>query len=291
MWIPVTLAAAVFQILRTSRQHQLRATLSSSAAGFARYLYGLPIATVSSLAVFGLAGRPAPEIPPRFWPWILGAAVAQVVGTVALLQSFRERDFAVGTVFSKSEVLIVAALGAVGVGEALAPAGWIGVVCVAVGVTILSAPSGMAAAWRPATVGLIAGGGFGLAAIGIGEASRSLQGGAAVERALLTLTVLLAVQTVANLAWFALRSPSEITATLAAWRPALLVGLFSMGGSLGWAWAFTLEGAARVRTLGQVELLIAFTVARVVHGERHRPLEYGASALVLAGVVVVAVVG
>ena len=39
--------------------------------------------------------------------------------------------------------------------------------------------------------------------------------------------------------------------------PALPVGLFSLLGSIGWAWAFTLESAAKVRTLGQVELTVA----------------------------------
>ncbi len=301
LWIPVTLGAAVCQILRTSRQHDLRAHLSPSAAGFARYLYGLPFAIVSSTVAFGVFGRPIPGVPVGFWGPLLGAAVAQIVATIALLQSFRERDFAVGTVFSKTEVLIVAALGAVGVGQALRPWGWLGAVLVAGGVILLSLPDprepaagaavdGAAArsAWRPAALGLAAGAGFGFAAIGIGAAARSLDGGAPVERALLTLTVLLAIQTGLNGAWFAVRNPDELRRCAAAWRPALSVGLLSMAGSLGWAWAFTLEGAAKVRTLGQVELLLAFAVGLLVHGEHHPRRDYLAGALVLAGAVVVA---
>ena len=34
MWIPVTLAAATFQILRTARQHELRRVLTVVPAGF-----------------------------------------------------------------------------------------------------------------------------------------------------------------------------------------------------------------------------------------------------------------
>ncbi len=304
LWIPVTLGAAVCQILRTSRQHDLRAHLSSSAAGFARYLYGLPFALAAAIVTFALVGRPVPAVGAGFWGPLLVAAVSQIVATIALLQSFRERDFAVGTVFSKTEVLIVAALGAVGVGQALRPWGWLGAVVVAGGVILLSLPDrsaasagtvtdrpATAAAWRPAVLGLVAGAGFGLAAIGIGAASRSLVGGAPVERALLTLTVLLGVQTVLNGAWFAVRRPEELRRCAAAWRPALSVGVLSMAGSLGWAWAFTLEGAAKVRTLGQVELLLAFAIGVLVHGEHHPRRDYVAGALVLAGVVVVAAVG
>ncbi|HSH10839.1 MAG TPA: hypothetical protein VLA10_03560, partial [Ilumatobacter sp.] len=66
---------------------------------------------------------------------------------------------------------------------------------------------------------------------------------------------------------------------------------FSLLGSIGWAWAFTLESAAKVRTLGQVELIIAFAVAHVTLGERHTRTDYLASATVLVGVVLVAVLG
>jgi drug/metabolite transporter (DMT)-like permease len=46
-----------------------------------------------------------------------------------------------------------------------------------------------------------------------------------------------------------------------------------------------------VRTLGQVELLIAFGVAHFAMGERHSRTDQLASATVLTGVVIVAVFG
>ena len=296
MWIPITLAAATFQILRTARQHELRGVLSTAAAGFVRYAYGAPLALVACLGVFGLAGRNLPEVPGRFWLLIVGAGLAQIEATVALLAAFKARDFAIGTVYSKAEVLIVAGLGLVGVGEGLRPAGWVGAAAVTTGVVWLAAKGSPAsllrqAGDRAALLGLAAAAGFGLAAIGIGAASRSLSGAPSFDRALLTLTVLLAFQTVANGAWFLVTDQAELTATARAWRPAVWVGLFSLLGSIGWAWAFTLESAARVRTLGQVELLIAFAVARFSLDERHGAADLAASALVLAGVVIVALVG
>jgi uncharacterized membrane protein len=138
MWVPITLAAATFQILRTSRQHQLRGVLSTAAAGYVRFLYGAPLALAASLVVFVAVGREVPSIPGEFWPIIAAAGVAQILGTVALLQSFKVRDFAVGTVYSKSEVLILAALGAIGLGTALEPAGWIGALLVTIGVVSLA---------------------------------------------------------------------------------------------------------------------------------------------------------
>jgi drug/metabolite transporter (DMT)-like permease len=67
--------------------------------------------------------------------------------------------------------------------------------------------------------------------------------------------------------------------------------VLSLAGSAGWALAVTLTNAAKVRTLGQVELIIAFAISAWWLHERHRPAEYAASALVLIGVVGVVALG
>jgi len=55
--------------------------------------------------------------------------------------------------------------------------------------------------------------------------------------------------------------------------------------------AVTLTNAAKVRTLGQVEIVIAFMISTWVLHERHSRAEYLASGLVLIGVVGVVVFG
>lgn len=296
MWIPITLAAATFQILRTSRQHELRSVLSTTAAGFVRYAYGAPLALVLSVVLFGVLRRDVPGIDGRFWPYVLIGGISQIVATVALLRAFRVRDFAIGTVYSKSEVLFVAAMGAVGVEPALRWAGWVGAVLVTIGVAWLAAEGSLSRLLRragdpAALLGLVAGVGFGAAALGIRAASRSLDGAPSFDRAVFTLTLILVLQTLLNAGWFAVTDPGEITRTARAWRPAMWVGVFSLLGSIAWAWAFTLETAAKVRTLGQVELIIAFVIARVTLGEHHTRADYLASGLVLVGVVLVTVWG
>jgi len=296
MWIIITLAAATFQILRTSRQHALRSALSTNAAGYVRYAYGAPLAVALSVVLFVALDRDLPTIPGRFWPIIVGAAVSQIVGTLALLASFKLRDFAIGTVYSKSEVLIVAALGAIGLGTGLEPLGWIGAVLVTVGVASLASKGSLPGLLRHAAdpaalMGLLAGVGFAGAAIGIRAAARSMTDAPSLDRAVLTLTVLLLVQAALNTGWLVATDPSEIGRTVSAWRAAAWVGVFSLLGSIGWAWAFTLESAVKVRTLGQVELIIAFVIAHITLGERHARTDYLASATVLIGVALVAILG
>jgi drug/metabolite transporter (DMT)-like permease len=296
MWIPITLAAATFQILRTSRQHELRSVLSAGAAGFVRYLYGAPFALALGALWFGILPHDLPAVAPRFWLHALCAGVSQIVATIALLRSFRERDFAIGTVYSKSEVIAVAVIGAIGLGEPLALPGWLGVLLVTAGVAWLASDGSVVSLLRragdpAAGMGLVAGFCFALAAVFIRAASRTMGDAPAFDRALVTLMVMLTIQTAINTVGFAVIDPGALPKAVAAWRPAVYVGLFSLLGSIGWAWALTLENAAKVRTLGQVELIIAFAVAYVRLGERHGRSDYVASAVVLVGVVTVTLLG
>jgi drug/metabolite transporter (DMT)-like permease len=140
-------------------------------------------------------------------------------------------------------------------------------------------------------MGIAAGGAFAIAAVGIRAASKSLGDAPAWDRAMLTLTVMLAFQTVINAGHLAVTAPDEMRRSLMRWREAVPVGFFSLAGSAAWALAVTLENAAKVRILGQVELLIAFAVSHHRLGERHERREYVASAVVVAGVVAVAMLG
>lgn len=297
MWVPVTLAAATFQILRTARQHQLRHVLSINAAGFVRYAYGLPLAVLVAATTIAAAGWQLPSVPARFWPIIAGAGIAQIAGTLALLRAFDLRDFAIGTVYAKTEVILVAVVSALLLGEPLEPLGWVAAMVCMIGVAWLAAPGRLrsvlsSAADPAALMGVAAGGLFALAAVGIRAASTSLGDEASAwERAVMALTVMLGIQTLLNGGQLALAAPGELVAVGRHWRAALPVGVLSLCGSAGWALAVTLANAAKVRTLGQVELVMAFAISTWWLHQRHTRAEYAASGLVLLGVVGVVVFG
>jgi drug/metabolite transporter (DMT)-like permease len=294
MWILVTLVAAALQTSRTALQHRLRALLSVSGAGFVRYVYGAPI----SLAAVGIAlalGVDLPQIEPRFWPVIAAGGIAQILGTIYLIKAFDARDFAIGTVYAKTEVIQVAIFSMVLLGEPLQLGGWIGAVICMVGVALL-ANRGRRLAWgtlrdRAALYGIIAGGLFGLASIGIRGATQALHDSPVVMRAIVTLAVMNTIQTIVHGGYLVARDPEQIRLGFVHWRSSSVVGVLSVCGSAAWALALALENAAKVRTLGQVELLFAFGVSIWFFHERHQRAEYLASALVAAGVITVVTLG
>lgn len=287
MWVAITIAAAFFQIGRTSEQHRLREVLGVAEAGYARFAYAWPLALTLTVA-WTLGPGELPELGPTFWVSVTLAGVLQIVGTMSLLQSFRLRDFAVGTIYAKTEVLFVGVASAVVLSEPLGWLSWVGAVICLAGVAWLASEGSLrerlAGGLDPAAwYGILAALTFGLTAVFIRRASSSLEGDA-VDRALITLAVMLTVQTAIQGAAIAQSGSSSLTAVRRAWRQAIGVGVLSLAGSAAWALAMTLENAARVRTLGQIEIVLAFAIGVLIHREVHRWDEYAASAVVTGGV-------
>ncbi len=294
MWIPITLLAAAFQTSRTAMQQKLRALLSVSGAGFVRYVYGAPI-SVAAVVIALAAGVDMPHIHARFWPIIAGAGVAQILGTIFLIRAFDARDYAIGTVYSKTEVVQVAIFSAVFLGEGLHPIGWIGIAICMVGIVLLVSKGKRIRLSsfrdRAGLDGLLAGGLFGLAAVGIRAASKALTDSPSEMRAIVSLAVMNTIQTVVHGGYLVAREREQIGLALRHWRSSSVVGVLSVCGSACWAIAFTLQNAAKVRTFGQIELLFTFMVARVFLHERHSRHEIAASGLVLAGIFGVMIFG
>ena len=66
LWIPITIAAALCQNIRTTMQQKIRGILSVDGANFVRYLYGAPLALgMLAFLVFG-TGRQVPHH--HAWP-------------------------------------------------------------------------------------------------------------------------------------------------------------------------------------------------------------------------------
>ncbi|MBA52716.1 MAG: hypothetical protein CL456_11480 [Acidimicrobiaceae bacterium] len=295
LWIPVTLGATAAQVVRTARQHELRLYLTSLGAAYVRFLFAWPLA----LLLTGITWIFTPqrlEIPPAFALWAICAALVQIVGTVLLLNAFRARDFAIGTVYSKAEVILVAAGSALFLGESLEPFGWLGAAVVLLGVVLLAATSGLGIALRrwgdpAAWYGVMAGFFFALSAIGIRGASTSLSGGDVWHRTCITLLALLTAQTMLYGLFLGVTNRQQLLKIWEHRYKCLQVGVLSFAGTTGWIAAMTLTTAAKVRTLGQLEIVVAFFISLMRFKEEHHFRDYLGSALVLVGILLVVGLG
>lgn len=276
IWIPIAIGAAFAQNIRFMLQKHLKATtLSTGGATFSRFLYSAPLVALLVYTYTSLTGNPLPSISGRFWLFALSGGLAQILATMCVVSLFSARNFAVGITFKKTEVLQTALLGFVVLGEGISAGGLVAIMVGFVGVVLLADPPGETPGrWyqrifnRAAGLGMLSGVLFACSAVGYRGASLSLAEGDVFLRSAFTLSFVTAAQTAAMAIWLALREPGQIREVLLNWRIASLVGVTSMLGSLGWFTAFTLQNAAYVKALGQIELLFSFIATTLVFREK-----------------------
>lgn len=298
-WIPITLLAALAQTARFGLQKQLKSTrLSTAGATFARFIYSAPLVVVIVLIYARVTGQTLPTIPPVFWAYALTGGTTQILATMCVVALFSHRNFAVGSTFAKTEVMMSVLLGVVILAEGVTLRAFGAILIGFVGVLLLSDPPGASGEpWRKrimnraAGLGLLSGVLFGMSGVGYRGASLSLETGDVFLRATLTLGCVTVSQTLAMALYLRLREGGEITRVVSAWRVAGLVGITSMIGSACWFIAFTLQTVAYVKALGQVELLFSLVLSVFIFREQISRRELQGGALLMLSILVLVLAG
>ncbi|MDH5797786.1 MAG: DMT family transporter [Paracoccaceae bacterium] len=294
IWIPITVAAAAAQTLRFMLQKHLRSTrLSTSGATFARFLYSAPLVAVLLVSYLYATGTPTPGPTGRFWLFAIVGGATQIGATLCVVALFNQRNFAIGITFKKTEVLQTAIVGFLVLGEGVSQAGLFAILIGFLAVVLLSdAPGGGGQTLRrrflnrAAGLGMLSGVLFAFSAVGYRGASLALTSGEVFVRAGFTLAVVTALQMTAMGLWLAWRDRAQLLATVQAWRVAGLVGVTSMIGSFCWFSAFTLQNAAYVNALGQIEIIFSLMASFLFFNEKMTRRELAGIAL-LSGAILV----
>ncbi|MEM7523775.1 MAG: hypothetical protein AAF360_08485, partial [Pseudomonadota bacterium] len=248
IWIPITIAAAFLQNLRSALQKAIKGRLSTTGAAYARFVYALPLACLYIWALTGLGGFETPAPNMTFLLYCALGGISQILFTVVLLWMFSFRSFAVGTTFSKLEVVLIAALGAVLLGDTVGPLAIFAIALGALGTMALAmtevklTPAGLlrGLAERATLAGLSSAALLGGSVVFFRGAALALDGPDFIVAAAYTLVIALAIQTAAMGAWFLAFDRPELARVLAEWRRAAPVGLAGMACSVCWFTAFTL---------------------------------------------------
>ena len=235
---------------------------------------------------------PAPN--PRFALFAMLGGVTQITATALLVYLFSLRNFAVGTTYSKTETVQTAIFGLVILGEPIGLAATFAIGISLAGVMLISAAKSrlnlrnllLGLTGRAAFIGVLSGTFFGLSAVAYRAASLSLGGEGFLMQAGFTLACVVLFQTALMTIWIRLREPGELTRVVRRWRIASLVGVSGMLGSAGWFTAMTLENAAYVRAVGQIELIFTFIASYFFFRERSNTLELAGILLIVTGIII-----
>ncbi|MCZ8151124.1 MAG: DMT family transporter [Rhodobacteraceae bacterium] len=287
LWVWAALLGALAQTGRNATQAGLTTALGTVGATQVRFLFGLPFAALFLAIQTTWTGSPIPLPGPATLAWTALGAWAQIAGTALMLLLMRDQGFGVATAWIKTEPVLVALLGIALLGDHLTPGTLAAIAIATLGVLILSIKPGPLRTLfqvRPAALGLLAGAGYGLAAIGFRGGITALPDGSFFTRALTTLTLALTIQSATLLIWLALFDRKALAGSFRVWRTSLAAGFLGAFASACWFTGFSLTSAANVRTLALVEVPMAQLVARLHFKQRTTPRQYLGMATILAGV-------
>ncbi len=289
LWIPLTIFAALAQTVRNTAQRHLTDELGTLGATLVRFFYGMPILALWLGLIIGVGGQSLPPLTTGFATWVLVAALSQMAGTAFLLRAMAARSFAIGLVYSKSEIIQVALFSVVFLGERVSFVTASAIVLATLGVVLLSPrPRGadLTRGWAdPAALfGLGSGSAFAISIVAYRGATLALDTGSPFLGAAGTLFWSQLTQTVLLGAWLAARTLSVVLGVLREWRVSLFAGIAGASASIANVTALALESASNVRTLILIEVLFTYFVSLRVFRETISRRELAGMVLVVLGV-------
>lgn len=275
LWIIATLCAASFQTIRFTLQKILAdGNLSPLGATYSRFIFAAPWIVLFSLIFLLLTNVSIPDLDGQFLLFAVGGGLAQILATICVILVFKSRNFAVGITLKKTEVILTALVGLILIGEGVSTISMFLICLGGAGVFFLSKKvssvdrSNFSILNKSAVYGLLSGLLFAISAVCYRSATLSVVSDLVYLRAGFTLLIVILSQSFVMTIWLALFEPGQIKLVWLERKKGFWVGVTSLGGSFFWFTAFTLQNAAYVKAVGQIELIFSLLITTLFFKER-----------------------
>jgi drug/metabolite transporter (DMT)-like permease len=282
MWIMATLLAAAAQTARNALQRALVERVGLAGATHVRFLYGFPFALLFFGLMWSFGVHFPSTLPIEFFYWGVTGAIAQILATALMLAAMQSRSFVVTTAYTKTEPVQVALFGFIFLWDVLSLSSIIAIFIATLGVLLVSNLK-QDTNFKPMALGLLAASFFALSAIGFRGGIRTLEG-AFYANATTMLVFGLGFQAAVMTLYLIIFEKQALVKIFKSWKPSLLAGLMGALGSQFWFIGFSLETAAKVRTLALVEILMAQAVSGKLFKQKTTRQEGIGLVLIVAGV-------
>jgi drug/metabolite transporter (DMT)-like permease len=299
LWIAASVAAALCQALRYAALKELNKHLSTLVSTYVRILFSFPFQVVYVTGVLAVTGASMPELNRWFFLFSAITAVGQFLGTAMMIRLFHLGNFAVGTMLTKSDVVLTALIGTALFSEDISNLGWVAIFVTVIGVMIISAGRLPATAWRAGEIGLVGllfgkatrlgltiGLVNGVCYLFLKEAMVSLD--PAIEpviRAALAGAAMTTFSVVFLGAWLVMTEPKGLARIPQYPGLGWFLGIMSAVGTIMWYLATVWANASYVAAVAQVQVVFSLALSRYWFGEAIRPMELVGIATILLGVV------
>ena len=275
LWIIATLCAATFQTIRFTLQKILAdGNLSPLGATYSRFIFAAPLILLFSIFFLAITDVSLPNLEGQFLLFSVSGGLAQILATVCVILVFKSRNFAVGITLKKTEVILTAFVGLILIGEGVSIVS-MSLICLGgLGVFFLSKKvsevdrSNLSLLNKSAVYGLLSGLLFAISAVCYRSATLSVVSDLVYLRSGFTLLIVILSQSFVMTIWLALFEPGQIKLVWIERKKGFWVGATSLAGSFCWFTAFTLQNAAYVKAVGQIELIFSLLITTLFFKER-----------------------
>ena len=218
--------------------------------------------------------------------------VSQIIATFLLLKIFVTSNFAVGTVYSKTEPIQAAFFGFILLNEMITLIGFLGILIGLVGI-IITAFSKINKRYSllssTVLLGLLSGTLFGLSAVMFRGASHSLYTYNFLLSSAFTLLIAISIQTIILTFYIYFTDIKQFHLIVVNWKQSVIVGLFGAVASLCWFYAMSIQNVAYVRALGQIELIFTIFASIFYFKEKFKFTELLGIVITLIGILIILV--
>lgn len=290
LFIPITIAAASFQVARNATQRSLMGAGGPWGATLVRFLYGVPF-TIVFLLIARLIWPDAPlRFSAYFWLACAIGGASQIGATAALLMSMQRASFALGAAFQQSLLPFTSLIGFFVFADVLSAGQAVGIAIVTAGIFVLSWPKeGVKGDWSGAWFGLLAGACFAISNNAFRQAGLSLGPAPAPLAGITTVLIVQTLQSLGLMAVLAVFERPSLIAAFTNWKPSMRAGFFGAAASACWFTALAMAPAGPVRAVGVIEMPLAALAGRRLFSEKLTALQWLAGTVTALGVVLAAV--
>jgi drug/metabolite transporter (DMT)-like permease len=290
-WVLFTLMAAFTQAWRNAFQKQLSSTVDSFGVTLSRFIFAFPLALIYLWWLY--TAKPISEIvvfTSTYWIYIVLAACAQIFATMLMIRLFHQKNYAIGVGLAKSEAILAAILGVTFFGEYLSPIAWCGVMLGAFAIYLLSKGGiqNSKFSWNTFIIGILSGLFFAITLLFVREATLQLDNLPTIYRAAWVLVCVIGLQSILLLLYLTSFKRNTIVKMCERKGLVLAISFTSCLASLGWFTAMSMQTAAIVTTLGQIEMIFSLFISAFFFKEKLvRTDHWGLFWIVIAAIIVI----
>lgn len=282
--------AAFMQAWRNAFQKQLSTTVDVYGVTLARFIFALPLALIYISCLYHF--QPVTDsvhFNLRFAIYVLIAALSQIAATALMVQLFKQKNYAIGVGFAKSEAVLAAIIAVVFLSDHLSLLGCFGVAVGGFAVFLMSKGRGFSEfSVQTLCIGIGSGLCFAITSLLVREASLELDNLPFIHRAAWVLLMVIATQCFLLLMYLGIFRRATLWAMWQRIGLTFRVSLCSFLASLGWFSAMSMQSVPIVKTLGQVEIIFSMLISAYFFKEKLARAEHlGIVLVVIAAFLVI----